>query len=110
MTSSSGGLMSFVSQLQNMELTMSRILMETAMKLAAATDVGVFVLVEHSAGRRVFSGKRHLCDSYLAGGLAPIGDDVEMEVDADVSALRERVVSMHSPQHFASGRQRRQQR
>ena len=63
--------------------------METAMKLASMTDTNVFMLVEHSGGR-YFSGKRHLCDSYINHRLSPIGNDVEMEINPDVSAIQER--------------------
>ena len=85
----SGSILGFVNQLQNMELQMASILMEAAMKLASMTDANVFMLVEHSGGR-YFSGKRHLCDSYLSHRLSPIGNDVEMEINPDVSALQER--------------------
>jgi len=86
---SSGSLMGFVNQLQNLELQMASILMEAAMKLASMTDASVFILVEHSGGR-YFSGKRHLCDSYLNHRLSPVGNDVEMEVNPEISALQER--------------------
>jgi len=85
----SGSILGFVNQLQNMELQMANILMEAAMKLASMTDANVFMLVEH-AGGRYFSGKRHLCDSYLSHQLSPIGNDVEMEINPDISALQER--------------------
>ena len=85
----SGSILGFVNQLQNMELQMANILMEAAMKLASMTDANVFMLVEH-AGGRYFSGKRHLCDSYLSHRLSPIGNDVEMEINPDISALQER--------------------
>ena len=43
-----------------------------------ASDTNVFLMVETAEGRR-FCGKRHLCDQYLhGGGIAPIGNDVEM--------------------------------
>ena len=106
-SASAGSLLGFVSQLQNMEAAMSRVLMETAMKLASMTDVGVFVLVEHSAGTRFFTGKRHLCDSYLDGRLAPTGNDVEMEVNPDVSALRERVADDAAFTHHPHPQQQR---
>ena len=42
------------------------------------SDTNVFLMVETAEGRR-FCGKRHLCDQYLhGGGIAPIGNDVEM--------------------------------
>ena len=92
----SGSILGFVNQLQNMELQMASILMETAMKLASMTDANVFMLVEH-AGGRYFSGKRHLCDSYLSHRLTPIGNDVEMEINPAVSALQERPHSFYPP-------------
>lgn len=94
----SGSILGFVSQLQNMELQMASILMETAMKLASMTDANVFMLVEHSGGR-YFSGKRYLCDSYLNRGLCPIGNDIEMEVNPDISALQERPHTFFPPPH-----------
>ena len=101
----SGSILGFVSQLQNMELQMASILMETAMKLASMTDANVFMLVEHSGGR-YFSGKRHLCDSYLNRGLCPIGNDVEMEVNPDISALQERPHTFFPPPHSSPSNSR----
>ena len=92
----SGSILGFVNQLQNMELQMASILMETAMKLANMTDANVFMLVEHSGGR-YFSGKRYLCDTYLSHRLNPIGNDVELEINPDVSALQERPRTYYPP-------------
>lgn len=86
---SSQSLLGLVNQLQNIELTFTTILMESAMKLSALTDANIFVLVESQEGRR-YCGKRHLCDAYVASGLSPIGNDVEMEVNPTISALHER--------------------
>ena len=61
------------------------------MKLANLTDANIFFLVETPQGRK-FSGKRHLCDLYVGGELAPLGDDVEFEIDPSVSAIHERFV------------------
>ena len=88
---SAQSLLGLVNQLQNMESCFTSILMEGAMKLSALCDAKIFILVETSEGRR-FCGKRHLCDQYMrGGGLAPVGNDVEVEVDANVSAIRERL-------------------
>jgi hypothetical protein len=87
---SSQSLLGLVNQLQNMEVSFATILMEAAMKLSALTDANIFVLIETQEGRK-FSGKRHLCDAYLRGGLGPIGNDVEFEVDPTVTAVREKL-------------------
>jgi hypothetical protein len=63
--------------------------MEAIMKLCALTEANVFVLVETQEGRN-FCGQRHLCDAYAQGGLKPIGNDVEFEVDPTISSLKER--------------------
>ena len=55
--------------------------------ILSISDANVFMLVEHSGGR-YFSGKRHLCDSYLNHRLSPIGNDVEMEINPEVSGMR----------------------
>ena len=87
---SAQSLLGLVNQLQNMETCFTSILMEGAMKLSALSDAKIFILVETAEGRR-FCGKRHLCDQYMkGGGLAPIGNDVEVDVDTDVTSIRER--------------------
>jgi len=87
---SAQSLIGLVNQLQTMESTFSTIMMEAIMKLASLTDSNVFVMVETAEGRR-FCGKRHLCDQYLhGGGLAPIGNDIEMDVDVNVTSVREK--------------------
>jgi len=95
---SAQSLLGLVNQLQTMESSFCDVLMEAALKLASLTDANVFVMVETSEGRR-FAGKRHLCDSYVNGGLCPIGHDVEMEVDPNVKGLRQRVLEPHNFQH-----------
>jgi len=87
---SSQSLLGLVNQLQNIEMTFTTILMESAMKLSALTDANIFVLVESQEGRR-YCGKRHLCDAYAGSGLSPIGNDVEMEVNPSISAVHERL-------------------
>lgn len=103
---SSQSLLGLVNQLQNIEMTFTTILMESAMKLSALTDANIFVLVESQEGRR-YCGKRHLCDAYTGSGLSPIGNDVEMEVNPSVSAVHERSSvpappSSHAFQHSPS--------
>jgi len=85
-------LIGLVNQLQNIESTMMAAIMEMLMKVATLTDANVFLLVDAVEGRR-FAGKRHLVDAYLAGALAPVGTDVEMELDPSVTALRRRPIS-----------------
>lgn len=84
-------ILGLVSHLHSMESSFSAILIEAAMKLASLTDANLFILVETKDGRR-FAGKRHLCNLYTSGGLAPIGSDLEMEVDPAVIGLRARYV------------------
>ena len=86
---SASSLLGLVSQLQSLESSFAAILMEAAMKLANLTDANIFFLVETPQGRK-FSGKRHLCDLYIGGELAPVGDDVEYEIDPTVSAIQEK--------------------
>jgi len=89
---SASSLLGLVSQLQSLESSFAAILMEAAMKLANLTDANIFFLVETPQGRK-FSGKRHLCDLYVGGELAPVGDDVEFEIDPSISAIHERIVA-----------------
>lgn len=93
---SAQSLLGLVNQLQTMESSFCDVLMEAALKLASLTDANVFVMVETAEGRR-FAGKRHLCDSYINGGLCPIGSDMEMEVDPTVKGLRQRLITGNSP-------------
>ena len=86
---SATNLLGLVTQLQNLEVSFSKILMETAMKLSALTDLNVFVLIETQEGRR-FAGKRHLCDAFVDGSLHLQGNDVEFEINPSVFALRQR--------------------
>jgi len=96
---STQSLLGLVSQLQNMETCFTSILMEGAMKLSALSDAKIFILVETAEGRR-FCGKRHLCDQYIrGGGLAPIGNDLELDVDTSVSAIRERTSVFQAQEH-----------
>jgi len=89
--SSVDNILGLVSHLHSMESSFSAILIEAAMKLASLTDANLFVLVETKDGRR-FAGKRHLCNLYTSGELAPMGSDLEMEVDPSVIGLRARYV------------------
>jgi len=89
--SSVDNILGLVSHLHSMESSFSAILIEAAMKLASLTDANLFILVETKDGRR-FAGKRHLCNQYTSGGLAPVGSDLEMEVDPSVIGLRARYV------------------
>lgn len=84
-------ILGLVSHLHSMESSFSAILIEAAMKLASLTDANLFILVETKDGRR-FAGKRHLCNLYTSGDLAPMGSDLEMEVDPSVIGLRARYV------------------
>jgi len=84
-----------------MESSFSAILIEAAMKLASLTDANLFILVETKDGRR-FAGKPHLCDMYTLGKLAPVGTDLEMEVDPSVIGLRARYVSDRNSPSAAS--------
>ena len=96
---STQSLLGLVSQLQNMETCFTSILMEGAMKLSALSDAKIFILVETAEGRR-FCGKRHLCDQYIrGGGLVPIGNDLELDVDTSVSAIRERTSVFQAQEH-----------
>jgi len=88
---SAQSLLGLVNQLQNMESCFTSILMEGAMKMCALSDAKIFILVETSDGRR-FCGQRHLCDAYMAGSLSPLVNDVEMDVDTSISAVREKPV------------------
>ena len=88
---SASSLLGLVNQLQSLESSFAAILMEAAMKLANLTDANIFFLVETPQGRK-FSGKRHLCDLYVGGELAPVGSDVEFEIDPSISAIHERIV------------------
>ena len=100
---SATNLLGLVNQLQNLEVSFSKILMETAMKLSALTDLNVFVLVETQDGRR-FSGKRHLCDAYIDGSLTLQGSDVEFEINPSVYALRQRSHHQRSPRRSSPQR------
>jgi predicted ribosome-associated RNA-binding protein Tma20 len=89
MASSAASLYGLMDQLQTMELKFTSILMETAIKLASLTDSSMFLLIETPHGRR-FAGKQHLCDAYLYGSLSPVGNDVQMDADLNVTSLSEK--------------------
>merc|ERR1719193_2629094 len=78
-----------MNHLQTMELQLTSVLLEATLKMAAMIDANVFVVVE-SSGRRYFSGRKYLVDSYLTNCLGPSPGDVELEIHADVCALREK--------------------
>jgi len=69
-----------------MELSFATILMEAAMKMSSLTDASVFMLVETHEGRR-FTGKRHLCDSYIRGDFSASDRDLEIVVNPGVSSV-----------------------
>jgi len=86
---SAANLMGLVNQLQNMEQSLSNILIEHCLKLASLTDANVFLLVETAEGRR-YAGKRHLCESYSSGSLGPVGNDVELGLESNEPRLVEK--------------------
>ena len=77
---SSQSLVGLINQLQKMEDSMSSIILEFASKMAALTDVAIFVLIENQEGRK-FAGKHHLTESYLNGNMKAIGNDLELEFE-----------------------------
>jgi hypothetical protein len=77
---SNQSLVGLINQLQKMEDSMSSLILEFASKMAALTDVSIFVLIENQEGRK-FAGKRHLTESYLSGNMKVIGNDLELEFE-----------------------------
>jgi len=86
---SESSLLGLMNQLQSLESSMAVILMESAMKISSLTDANIFLLVETSTGRR-FCGAPHLCSAYARATLAPVGNDVEIEVNLASSGVSER--------------------
>jgi hypothetical protein len=87
--SSSLGLLDLANHLHNLESSFGKILIEAAVKLSQLTDINLFILMETPEGRK-FSGKRHLCESYIEGRLHPIGNDVELVVDTGLETVSEK--------------------
>jgi len=85
----SQSLLGLVTQLHNMDEVVNSTLMETALKLSSLTDASIFLLIETQEGRR-FAGKRHLCDAYTRNSLKSLANDVELEFNPTVTALRHR--------------------
>jgi hypothetical protein len=83
-------------RLDSIKQNVTIILMETALKLASLTESNIFFLIEGSEGRR-FAGKKHLCDAYLFGNLTPVGNDIQMEADPNVTSLWENEVYYFDP-------------
>jgi len=92
MASAQQSLMGLMSQLQSMEHDFTRILMETALKLATMADASIFLLVESGEGRR-YAGKEHLCAAFQQGVLGVLPTDKEMEADISISGLKEKTLS-----------------
>jgi len=94
---SSLNLMALVNQLQSFEHSLSSILIELALKIGNLTETNVFLLVEGQDGGRKIAGRRHLCQQYLDGLLAPLnaGADVELELSTGANPLRP-----VTPRHF----------
>ena len=85
---STTNLFSLVNQLQNLEHSLTGLLMEMAVKMGNLTDANVFLLVETQEGRTI-CGQRHLCQQYLKRSLTPVGTDQFFDVDASLSSLQQ---------------------
>lgn len=90
-------LMGLLPQLKSMEENIVSMIMELSTKLANLTDAHIFVLVDVTNQRR-FSGTQHLVDQYLSGGLAPIGNgnDVELQVSVEPSVIPKFPSNVHN--------------
>jgi hypothetical protein len=79
-------LMGLVNQLQGIESQFSMVLMEAAMKIASFTDASIFVLVDTPEGRS-WVGRKNLKEEFIDGRLQIRPNDVEYDVNPNVSAL-----------------------
>jgi len=86
---SASSLLGLVSQLQSMESSFASILFEAAMKLSSLTDAKVFLMVDSPDGRS-WAGHPILRDTFLSEGLHPLEEDIEIEVDPNVTAIVKR--------------------
>jgi len=95
---SSQSLLGLVNHLQNIELTFTSILLESAIKLSSLTDSNIFVLIETQEGRR-FCGSKHLSEAYIGNGLSSNHNDIELEVNPTINAVQEKrvIAKRHSP-------------
>jgi|ERR1712136_621417 len=81
-------LLGFVTQMAQIEATISSIVFELVLKLSSLTEANIFLLVESSDGRR-FAGKKQLCDAYMQGALMSLGGETEVALSG-LSTLEER--------------------
>jgi len=84
---SPSNLLGLVSQLQNLEHSLTGLLMEMVVRISSLTDTKAFLLMETQEGRKI-CGHRQLCQQYLQGSLAPVASDFLFDVDASISSLR----------------------
>merc|ERR1719370_2693905 len=84
--SQSQTLLGLLPQLKTMEDNIVSMIMELSTKLANLTDASVFVLVD-VPNQRKFSGSQHLVDQYLNGGIAPVGNDIELQVSVEPAVV-----------------------
>jgi len=79
-------LMGLVNQLQGMESQFSMVLMEAAMKIASFTDASIFLLIDTPEGRS-WVGRKNLKEEFINGRMQIRPNDVEFDVNPNVSAL-----------------------
>jgi len=79
-------LMGLVNQLQGMESQFSMVLMEAAMKIASFTDASIFLLIDTPEGRS-WVGRKNLKEEFINGRMQIRPNDVEYDVNPNVSAL-----------------------
>lgn len=84
---SPSNLLGLVTQLQNLEQSLTGLLMEMVVRISSLTDTKVFLLIETQEGRKL-AGHRQFCQQYLEGSLAPVASDLLFDVDASLSSLR----------------------
>jgi len=65
----------------NVETNLIAVIMESVLKMASATSLNVFLMIEDNHGIRQITGSSHLKQVFKEGCLKPTGDEVEMILD-----------------------------
>ena len=101
---SSTNLLDLVNHLHNLESSVGKILIESAVKLSQLIDLNFFVIVESQDGRK-FAGTSDLCDAYAASSLNPRGNDIHINVLDNQTVVEQplNVIAPTAGQNVAGG-------
>jgi hypothetical protein len=104
MATTTSHILSLISQLHNIESSFTTILLECALKLSSLTDCDLFIMFKASnESNRVWgASNKDLRELFLSGLLNPNHDDIEFEVDPNVTALIQKPSNQQSYSDYVS--------